>query len=451
MDGPRGLRNRSPRGRPGTRRRPTAPPGPAFWLVAAAFFVTMLGTTLPTPLYVLYQRQLHFSTLVITLVYAAYAVGVLSTLLAFGRLSDDIGRRRALLPGLAAAMLSAVVFLLAHDDLEMLFVGRVLSGVSAGVFTGTATAALVDLSGRHGTERASLVSTAVNMGGLGTGPLLAGLLAQFAPQPLRLPYAVHLALLVLVTAGVWCMPETVRTADGGKTEAPDGRHGLRRPGGSPGRSPKPPRAVAGLRSGALRPGVPPQMRGVFARAAIAGFAGFAVLGLFTAVAPSFLGSVLGMHSLALSGGVVFSVFAASAAGQILLVPRFGGASLAVGCAVLVAGMGLLTAALAAGSFELLVCAGLVAGLGQGMSFRAGLAAVNAAAPAGQRASVASTFFVVIYVALSLPVVGEGVATDLVGLRAAGIGFSVLVALLAAWVLVALLRGAARSAGGGTQR
>ena len=387
----------------------TAPRPVAFWLVASAFAVTMLGTTLPTPLYVIYQRELRFSTLMITLIYAAYAVGVLAALLLLGRLSDEIGRRRALLPGLAASMLSAVVFLTWHDDLELLFVGRVLSGVSAGIFTGTATAALVDLADEGGTERASLVATAVNMGGLGSGPLLAGVLAQLAPEPLLLPYAVDLGLLTVVGAGLWFMPEPVKAT-------------VRRP-----------------RLRVTRPSVPPQVRGTFVRAAIAGFAGFAVLGLYTAVAPSFLGSVLGMHSLALSGGVVFSVFAASTLGQILLVPRFGQASLAVGCAGLVAGMVLLTAGLAVESFELLVAAGVVAGLGQGMSFRAGLTAVNAEAPVAQRAAVASTFFIVIYVALSLPVVGEGLATDVVGLRSAGIGFSVAVAVLAGSVLAALWR------------
>lgn len=394
---------------PVSRPRVTVPRPAAFWLVAAAFAVTMMGTTLPTPLYVLYQGELRFSTLMITVIYAVYAVGVLGALLLFGRVSDQIGRRRALLPGLAASMLSAVVFL-AADDLVLLFTGRVLSGLSAGVFTGTATAALVDLAGEENTERASLVATAVNMGGLGSGPLLAGLLAELAPAPLRLPYAVDLVLLVLVTAGVWWfVPETVEGA-------------ARRPRLRP-----------------SRPGVPPEVRGVFVRAATAGFAGFAVLGLFTAVAPSFLGEVLGLHSFALSGSVVASVFAASTVGQIVLVPRFGEASLPVGCAGLVAGMGLLTAGLALESFPLVLIAGMVAGLGQGMSFRAGLTAVNARAPFAQRAGVASTFFVVIYVALSLPVIGEGVATDAVGLRAAGIGFSVAVAVLAGSVLAAQVR------------
>ncbi|QPP08171.1 MFS transporter [Streptomyces bathyalis] len=397
----------------GARERPTAPRAVAFWLVAAAFTVTMLGTTLPTPLYVIYQQEIHFSTLMVTVVFATYAAGVLAALLLVGHVSDEIGRRRTLLPGLVLAMLSAVVFL-AADGLGLLFVGRLLSGLSAGIFTGTATAALVDLADSRNTARGSLVATVVQMGGLGSGPLLAGVLAEFAPAPLQLPYAVHLVLLLLVAAGVWFMPEPVEDA-------------VRRP-----------------RMRVTKPGVPQAMRGTFVRAGIAGFAGFAVLGLFTAVSPSFMGKLLGMSDFALEGGVIFAVFAASAVGQIALVPRFGDASLPVGCAGLVVGMGLLTAGFGVRSFALLVAGGVVAGVGQGMSFRAGLAAVNAEAPVARRANVASTYFVVLYVALSLPVIGVGLAADLVGLRAAGIAFSVLVAVLAGSVLAALLRAGRRT-------
>ena len=48
----------------------------AFWLLAFVFAAVMLGTTLPTPLYVIYQGEWHFSTSVITLIYAVYAAGV---------------------------------------------------------------------------------------------------------------------------------------------------------------------------------------------------------------------------------------------------------------------------------------------------------------------------------------------------------------------------------------
>src|SRR3954452_16134594 len=131
-------------------------------LVAAAFLMTMLGATLPTPLYPLYQQELGFGGLMVTVVFATYAVGVLAALLLVGRLSDQIGRKAVLLPGLGVAAISSLVFLIPHS-LVALFAGRVLSGVSAGVFTGVATATLVDLAPEDGRARAGLLAAAVNV------------------------------------------------------------------------------------------------------------------------------------------------------------------------------------------------------------------------------------------------------------------------------------------------
>ena len=82
------------------RSRPAAPRRVAFWLVATVLAATMLGTTLPTPLYVIYQAQWHFSAAIVTVTFAAYAAGVLATLLLAGRSSDQAGRK----PVLAAAL-----------------------------------------------------------------------------------------------------------------------------------------------------------------------------------------------------------------------------------------------------------------------------------------------------------------------------------------------------------
>src|SRR5947209_19608622 len=101
----------------------------AFAGAAYAFAVTMLGTTLPTPLYSLYQRRFGFSELMITVIFATYAAGVIAALLLFGRLSDEVGRRPVLIGGLLLSAASAVVFLLANG-LGLLLVGRVLSGLS---------------------------------------------------------------------------------------------------------------------------------------------------------------------------------------------------------------------------------------------------------------------------------------------------------------------------------
>src|SRR5579859_7100589 len=115
----------------------------AFWLIAYAFAVTMLGTTLPTPLYVIFQGQWHFSTSLITLIFASYAVAVLTALLLAGRSSDQVGRRPVLAAAICLSIVSAVTFILA-PNVGWLFVGRVLSGLSAGLMTGTATAALTE-------------------------------------------------------------------------------------------------------------------------------------------------------------------------------------------------------------------------------------------------------------------------------------------------------------------
>lgn len=103
----------------------------------------MVGTTLPTPMYALYADRMHFAVLTTTVIYATYAGGVLFALLVFGRWSDAVGRRPMLLAGVAAALVSAVVFLFA-DSVPLLLIGRVLSGLSAGLFTGTATAAVIE-------------------------------------------------------------------------------------------------------------------------------------------------------------------------------------------------------------------------------------------------------------------------------------------------------------------
>jgi predicted MFS family arabinose efflux permease len=378
-----------------------------FAAAALALAVAMMGTTLPTPLYGLYRERFGFSELMITVIFATYAVGVIAALCLFGSLSDQIGRRPLLLAGLILSALSAAAFL-AADGLSLLLLGRVLSGLSAGIFTGTATATLVDLAGPDQRGRATLVATIANMGGLGCGPLLAGILSQWLGSPLRLSFWVDLVLLVPVTIGVWAMPEPVAE-----------KHPVR------------------LRPQALT--VLADLRATFARAALAAFAGFAVLGLFTAVAPAFLGQTLGVSNRAVVGVVVFAVFGASTLGQLVLPLVPEAAALATGCVALIVGMGVLALGLAVSALALLVLGGVIAGLGQGLSFRAGLTALTARSPVEQRGQVASSFFVVAYLAISVPVIGVGVLAEATGLQSAGLMFAAAVAALSALVLVLLAR------------
>ncbi|WP_344072259.1 MFS transporter [Streptomyces crystallinus] len=383
-------------------------------MAAYAFTVAMCGTTLPTPLYRMYQEKWGFSSFMVTVIFAVYAVGVIVALLLLGQLSDAVGRRPVLLAGLVASALSAVCFLF-EQGLPELFAGRVLSGLSAGLFTGTATAAVVELAPPRWAASATLVATAANMGGLGSGPLLAGLLAQFAPDPLRQVFIVDLVLVAAGVVGVLLIPATVRDREGGS----------RRP---------------------RRLRVPASVRPAFVPAAMAGFAGFATMGLFTSVAPSFLSEVVGVSEPAVSGTVVFTVFAASTAGQ-LLMGRVGvRRALPWGCVVLVVGMAVIAGALLAASLPLLVVGAVTAGAGQGLSFRAGVTEVSEHSPPERRGEITSALFVVLYVAISIPVVGVGIMAVTLGLRTSGLIFTACVAALAATTAVLLwLRPVARNA------
>src|SRR5690625_1916803 len=143
------------------------------WVVA----LIMLGTTIPASLYPLYQDAMGFSALTITVIFAVYALGVMLALLVMGNWSDQLGRRPLLLVGLLSALISGGAFLLAQG-LPALLIGRFLSGMSAGIFTATATVTIVELAPQRLRARAVFAATAANMGGLGAGPIFAGALAQ---------------------------------------------------------------------------------------------------------------------------------------------------------------------------------------------------------------------------------------------------------------------------------
>src|SRR5207249_945559 len=279
-----------------------------FVLVAYAFLVTMIGTTLPTPLYPLFAERYSFGELTVTVVFAVYAFGVIAGLLAFGNLSDEIGRKPVLLLGLVFSAVSALLFLVA-GSLVLIYAGRVVSGLSAGIFTGTATAALVDLAPGGRRRLASFVAVIVNLGGLGLGTLLAGVLADYARSPLRTPFLVDLVLLVPAGIGLLLAPETVERQR--------------------------------FRFRLQRLSVPAEVRGVFVRGATAGFGSFAVAGVFSSVAPAFLALELGRTSHALAGVLVFILFSGSILGQLAVSRLSDRPALVSGCVLLVAGVALL--------------------------------------------------------------------------------------------------------------
>jgi MFS family permease len=194
---------------PAARRTwPRRPRLLAFAVVAAIDAIAFYASATPSPLYGIYQSRWHFSTPVLTLVYATYAVGVLAALLLVGGISDQTGRRPVLALSLVGLLGSMGLFL-AADSVGWLFAARALQGLATGAALGAAGAALLEFHPTGDARRVALVTGAVNLSGLGAGALLSSLLVDLVPAPRVVPYIVVVAAILLLLGLIATLPEPV--------------------------------------------------------------------------------------------------------------------------------------------------------------------------------------------------------------------------------------------------
>jgi MFS family permease len=372
-------------------------------MIAAAFMTVMAFSAAPAPLYPLYMRHDHFSTFMVTIVFAVYAVGVMVSLFLAGHASDWAGRKPVLLPAFALEVVSAAIFLI-WPELAALLVARFINGIGVGVITATATAHLHELHARHRPgatpTRFEFVSTAANIGGLGVGPLVVGFLAQYVPDPLHVPYAVFLVALLATMAAVAFAPETVDRAVGEPSWRPQ-RISIH------GDLPRYLVAVGGA------------------------FSAFAVLGLFTSLAPGFVGGTLHHPSRLLAGLTVFIVFAAAAAGQTLTERLRPALRSATGVVLEAAGLVMVAAGMGATNLTMFLLGGAIAGTGGGVLFKSAVGTVASMSAPSVRGEALAGLFLIGYLGMSVPAVGMGIATEYITATTAMAWFTgILLALLA---------------------
>lgn len=402
----------APRGRRvHTRRRH----GFGFWVVAFAFLTVMAFATVPAPLYVVYQVRDGFPTFTTTVIFAAYGVGVVGSLYLAGHLSDVHGRRPLILVSIALELVAAVLFLL-WNDVTGLIVARLVTGLGVGTLTATATAHLGELRVRatgssDSAKGASVAAGAVNLGGLSLGALVGGALAEFVGQPLMVPYVVFVIALAVAFVLVLAAPETVD-----RPEQPVAY--------------RPQRMQAPEGQGAA-----------FWAAGAAAFAALAVQGLFTSVAPSFLGTTFHVTDRLAAGATTFGVFAASALSQIVFARLSQRAQIRLGMVLLVVGLVVLAVAAVLLQVAGFIGGGVVAGAGVGLLFRAAIGSAAALVGPERRGDVLAATFLIAYAGLTVPVVAVGAALLVIPTLPVLIGYVVLVAVLA---VVAGTRLAARA-------
>jgi len=375
---------------------------------AAAFtlLIVMAVATLPSPLYGLYRTRDHLSALTITVVFAIFAGSTIAVLQRDSSIAARIGRRGTMLVAVATMMI-AVGVLAAWKDLPGLLIGRLVTGVSVGLAAGTAITYLIELRLRADPKaspvRPRTIGTAVTIGALGAGPLIAGCLAQWVTQPLTVPYLVFIALGAIALIGLWAAPETGPSA----TE--------KKPAGSRPKVRLPVPAAAGT------------------------LAAFSANGLFAGLSGLFLATTLHHPSHALAGAALFLLFACGVVSQLATLQA--SRMLALGTVSMLAGLALLVVSvrLSTPNLAMFLIAGALIGAGSCAVFKGTTGIVLEASPPESRVAMTSDLLIALYVGLSVPVIGAGVALDL-GASApnAVLGFAILVGLgvvVAGWALL----------------
>jgi MFS family permease len=371
---------------------------------ALAIAALFMGSTLLTPVYELYRSQYGLTPLTVVLLYSVYVIGNLTALLFLGRVSDQVGRRPVALAGLALAVASAALFAWAAHP-GWLFAARVVNGLAVGVGAGAATAWITEFTPQGERAQAASVMTFFNFTGLTVGPVLAGSLVQYTPDPLQLPFIVYAGLLIAVMVLAARTPETVR------------RHEL----------------TAALLQPRL--GVPRGTRVAFAAPAAAGFVAMSVVGFYAALGPTLVHEAFEVRNRAVSAAIVAVLFAVAAG--VIALSRHMRASRAMRAGLLATpvGLGLLVGAQGSGSLVLMILGTVMCGVAAALAYRGSLSRINEIAPQERRAEVTSAYFVCCFLGNAVPVIGVGALAQHAGLQFATRLFAIVLAVVAvaAWM------------------
>lgn len=377
----------------------------SFAIIAATFALLTTGGTLPIPLYSLWGNDFGFGPQTTTWIFAIYVAGTLVALIFFGGLSDQIGRRPLALSALVLAIGSTFFFIFA-TSVPMLLAGRFLSGLGVGVVTAAATAALAELYRGGNKAFPSMISTVANMGGLGLGPLVAGIFAEYLGAPTQLVFIVFISLLAAVVILTLFVPETHPRVRGRKI------------------------------NWTPRVGVPRDAVAIYWRSAIAVFPTFTLLGLFSSLTPRFLSGTLGIENLAIAGLATFILFEIGVIAQLVFRGRLPRWTILRGLPLLVLALALVLSGFLAASVLLFAAGTVVGGFGAGLALMGGLGQLARAVPHESHAKSVSAYFIAAQSGLVVPVLLIGALTGILDLTLATsivIGVVMLMATIA-WIV-----------------
>ncbi|MGB3289789.1 MAG: MFS transporter [Burkholderiaceae bacterium] len=370
--------------------------------MAVAFALTMgfATSSLPSPLYPLYQANWQLQPSELTYIYSLYMVGVLTALLCLGRLSDSLGRYTVVCTALVLMTLGLLLSGVASSINALLF-ARAIIGLANGLLTTAGALALVDTHPRRDLRIASVTTSAAIAVGVGLGPLLSGLLAQTGVAPLRLSYFV---VAVLAMGNLWLARRS--------------RHTFARQ-----------TSVRPRLSITPKLALPAKARRTpFLLAGAAAFTQFSAGSLLASLVPSFLYDLLPWKGPAVPGVAFLILSIASAATQLSQRNIAARKGLVVGLLTLAGFLIALCLGIWMDSVWGFLAAMVLAGVGQGLCFMASTLIAGQSADESRRSANMATYFSIAYIGAAVPVIAVGRLADHWGLAPAVLIFSALAAV-----------------------
>ena len=354
-----------------------------------------MGATIPTPLYELYKVTFGLSPLAITLIYAAYSVGVVPTLFFFGPLGDALGRKPLLIIAILFAMTGTLILGFA-TSFDWLIIGRLAQGIGIGAVLGNATAALVEFEPHNNKRRASQIAGMAQLGGLGLGPLTAGLMAEYLFAPTLLVYLVEFILLIIALILILM---------------------------------RVPRVKGSVKFHLNKPSLPPAILS-FISASLAAALVLTNSGLYFSLNPTFAQNILHVNNIAL-GGIISSIMVFTAVVIQKFLWNHHPINLELGGLLsLIVGLSIISITTVHTSIIVLVIAAIFSGIGFGAAFMGAINIINRIAPANKRGNVTSFFYALSYAALGVPIIGLGLALEYLNIFTAVREFVIIIIIIA---------------------
>lgn len=346
---------------------------------AATLATFFAASSVPTPLYRLYQEAFAFSPVLITVIFAVYAFSLLISLLIVGSISDHLGRRPVIFASLLLLAIAIVLFLMAKSP-AWLIAARIVQGFATGAAASSIGAAVIDLDPARG----SVTNSIAPLAGMAIGALVTSALVQYAPYPLQLVYVIVLAIVLAQAIGIWAMPETASRREG---------------------------LLASLKPEIA---VPQHIRGPLLRLTPLNIAVWTLGGFYLSLVPSLVTAVTGNRA-PLIGGAVVGALTISGSLTVFLLRRQGpAAALRLGVPAMLIGIAAVLIGTHLANVTLLIVATLIAGAGFGANFLGTVRTIMPLAAPDERAGLLAAYYIESYLAFSLPAIAAGFLARSIG-------------------------------------